>query len=142
MALLNTTSWSLAFKLSLTITAVVTSVGFLIGILMVVQDWKRFQNDLAEKALLLSESISITAPKAMLRKDYWSLYLSLKNMASKGPGARSEHEITDAMILDADGIVQAHLHPAEHPIGLLFSPENEDDKALFREAMTVRTPLC
>ncbi|MBV2136597.1 MAG: hypothetical protein B6D82_12585 [gamma proteobacterium symbiont of Ctena orbiculata] len=76
----------------------------------------------------------------MLRKDYWSLYLSLKNMASKGPGARSEHEITDAMILDADGIVQAHLHPAEHPIGLLFSPENEDDKALFREAMTVRTP--
>ncbi|MEW8454434.1 MAG: HAMP domain-containing sensor histidine kinase [Candidatus Thiodiazotropha sp.] len=140
MALFNTTSWSLAFKLSLTITAVVTSVGFLIGILMVVQDWKRFQNDLAEKALLLSESISITAPKAILRKDYWSLYLSLKNMASKGPGARSEHEITDAMILDAEGMVQAHLHPAEHPIGLLFSPRDEDDKALFREAMTVRTP--
>ena len=140
MPILKTKSWPLAIKLSLTITAVVTSVGFLIGVLMVAQDWKRFQNDLGEKALLLSESISTTAPKAILRKDYWSLYLSLKNMASKGPGSRSEHEIIDAMILDSEGLVQAHLHPANHPIGLLFSPQNDVDKAIFKQAMAVRTP--
>lgn len=140
MPKINPKSWPLAIKLSLTITAVVTCVGFLIGVLMVVQDWKRFQNDLGEKALLLSESISITAPKAMLRKDYWSLYLSLKNMASKGPGARSEHEIIDAMILDAEGLVQAHLHPAKHPIGLVFSPDNEAEKAITSQAMAARTP--
>ncbi|MET0049182.1 MAG: ATP-binding protein [Sedimenticola sp.] len=140
MPILRPKSWPLAIKLSLTITAVVTSVGFLIGVLMVVQDWKRFHNELGEKALLLSESIAITAPKAMLRKDYWSLYLSLKNMASRGPGARRDNEITDAMILDSDGRVQAHLHPEKHPMGLVFSPKDEAEQLLFTQAMFARSP--
>ena len=62
-------------KLPLTITAVVTAVGFLIGTVMVVHEWSRAHETLGEKALLLSRSVATTAPKAILRKDFWALYL-------------------------------------------------------------------
>ncbi len=140
MPILSTKSWPLAVKLSLTITVVVTAVGFMIGTVMVVRDWKRFHDDLGEKALLLSETIAITAPKAILRKDYWSLYLSLKNMASGRPETKVGHEIMTAMILDAEGIVQAHLHPAKNPMGLPFSPKNSIEQDLFKKAINTRTP--
>ena len=122
-------------KLSLTITTVVAGVGFMIGAVMVVQDWSRFHDVLGEKALLLTESVAITTPKAMLRKDYWSLYLSLKNMTSR------ENEIITAMILDTEGRVQAHLHPTKNPMGLLFSPENRIEQDLFKQAMSTREPI-
>ena len=102
---------------------------------MVSQDWSRFNEELGEKALLLSESVAITTPKSMQRKDYWSLYLSLKNMTSR------KHEIISAMILDAEGKIQAHLHPADNPMGLLFSPENTIEQNLFKQAMTAREPI-
>jgi two-component system NtrC family sensor kinase len=134
MPIFSPKSWPLAIKLSLTITIIVAAVGFMIGTVMVVQDWKRFHQVLGEKALLLSESIAITTPKAMLRKDYWSLYLSLKNMSSK------RHEIVTAMVLDSEGRIQAHIHPAKNPMGLLFSPENAIEQDLFRQAMSAREP--
>jgi signal transduction histidine kinase len=132
---LNPKSWSLAVKLSLTITAVVTAVGFMIGAVMVVHDWTRAHEVLGEKALLLSESVAITAPKAMLRKDIWSLYLGLKNMRS------GRHEIVSAMILDAEGRIQAHLHPAKNPTGLLFAPESELENDLAMRALKARQPV-
>ena len=102
---------------------------------MVSQDWSRFNEELGEKALLLSESIAITTPKSMLRKDYWSLYLSLKNMTSR------KHEIITAMILDAEGKIQAHLHPADNPMGLFYSPVNSIEQNLFEQAMAAREPI-
>lgn len=141
MPILSPRSWPLAVKLSLTITTVVAAVGFMIGAVMVAQDWKRFQDVLGEKALLLSESVAITTPKAMLRKDHWSLYLSLKNMATRRPGTKGNHEIITAMILDAEGRVQAHLHPANNPMGLPFSPENSIEQSLFQQAMSARMPI-
>jgi signal transduction histidine kinase len=108
---------------------------------MFVQDGKRFHDELGEKALLLSEFVAITTPKAMLRKDYWSLYLSLKNIASRRPGTRGSHKIIAAMILDAEGRVQAHLHPAENPMGLPFSPGNTVEQNLFKQAMSARSPI-
>jgi len=132
---LNPKSWTLAIKLSLTITAAVTAVGFMIGAVMVIHDWTRAQEVLGEKALLLSESVAISAPKAILRKDFWSLYLGLKNMRS------GRHEIISAMILDAEGRIQAHLHPAKNPMGLLFTPENELEKDLTKRAMRARQPV-
>ena len=102
---------------------------------MVSQDWSRFNEELGEKALLLSESVAITTPKSMQRNDYWSLYLSLKNMSSR------KQEIITAMILDAEGRVQAHLYPADNPLGLLFSPANSIEQDLFTRAMTVREPV-
>jgi two-component system NtrC family sensor kinase len=134
-------SWPLAIKLSLTITAVVTAVGFMIGAVTVVQDWKYFYDDLGERALLLSESVAITAPKSMLRKDYWSLYLSLKNMASRKPGTKGSHKVITAMILDAEGRVQAHLHPADNPMGLPFSASNTIEQSLAQQALKTRMPI-
>jgi len=135
MPIFSPKSWPLAIKLSVTITIIVAAVGFMIGAVMVVQDWKRFHEVLGEKALLLSESVAITTPKALLRKDYWSLYLSLKNMTSK------RHEIVTAMVLDSEGRVQAHLHPAENPMGLLFAPETAIEQDLFKRAMSAREPI-
>jgi len=141
MPILSPRSWSLAIKLPLTITVVVATVGFMIGAVMVVQDWTRFHDELGEKALLLSESVATTAPRGMLRKDYWSLYQSLKNIAARRAGTGGGHEIITAMILDAEGLIQAHLQPAENPLGLIFSPTSELDQELFRQAMSARKPI-
>ncbi len=135
MPIFSPKSWPLAIKLSVTITTVVAGVGFMIGAVMVVQDWKRFHDELGEKALLLAESVAITTPKAMLRKDYWSIYLSLKNMASR------KHEIITAMILDTEGMVQAHLNPARNPMGLLYSPDSVAEQDLLLQAMSTREPI-
>ncbi len=135
MAISSPKSWPLAIKLSLTFTVLITGVGFLIGAVMVIQDWTRSHKVLGEKAQLLAESIAVTTPKAMLRNDYWSLYLSLKNMASR------RHEIVTAMILDAEGKIQAHLDPAENPMGLRFEPENNLEETLFEQAIATREPI-
>jgi len=135
MPIFSPKSWPLAIKLSVTITTVVAGVGFMIGAVMVVQDWTRFHKVLGEKAQLLAESIAITTPKAMLRKDYWSIYLSLKNMTS------SKHDIITAMILDAEGRVQAHLDPAKNPMGLRFAAENSFEQNLLKQAMSTREAI-
>lgn len=141
MPILNPKSWPLAIKLSLIITSVVSGVGFMIGAVVVIQDWNRFNNELGVKALLLSEFVAITAPKAMLRNDYWQTYLSLKNMASRSSGTKDNHEIITAMILDAEGRVQAHLYPAENPIGLPFSPDNTGEQNFLQYAMSAKKPI-
>ncbi|MCU7846115.1 MAG: HAMP domain-containing histidine kinase [Candidatus Thiodiazotropha sp. (ex Monitilora ramsayi)] len=141
MLLHNPRSWSLAVKLSLTLTAAIAAVGFMIGAVMIVQEWKRFHDELGEKALLLAETIAITAPKAILRRDNWSLYLSLKNLAMGRPGTSGIHEITTAMVLDANGLVQAHLHPADNPMTYPFSPPNASEKVLLKQAMGARKPI-
>ncbi|MES9904826.1 MAG: HAMP domain-containing sensor histidine kinase [Sedimenticola sp.] len=112
----------------------------MVGAVMLVQDWRNFHDVLGEKALLLSESVAINTPKAMLRKDHWSLYVSLKNMATRTSGTTERHEVLMAMILDSEGRVQAHLKPAKNPMGLPFSPENEIERALFDQAMSTREP--
>ncbi len=141
MSLFSPRTWPLAIKLSLTITAAVTAVGFTVGVVMVIQEWNHLHDDLGEKALLLSESVAITASRAILRKDYWLLYLSLKNMASRRPGTRDGPEVITAMILDAEGKVQAHLHSAENPIGLPFSPRSTLENDLSHRAMSTRIPM-
>ncbi|MCU7891695.1 MAG: HAMP domain-containing histidine kinase [Candidatus Thiodiazotropha sp. (ex Ustalcina ferruginea)] len=141
MPVLSPKSWPLAIKLSLTITAVVAAVGFMIGAVIVAQDWKRFQDELGTKALLLSEFVAITTPKAMLRKDYWQLYLSLKNMASRRSDTTGGHEVITAMILDTEGKVMAHLHPAENKMDLPFSPGNRIEEELFQQAMSTRSTI-
>ncbi len=141
MPILNPRSWPVAIKLSATITVFVASVGFMIGAVMVVQDWTRFHDELGEKALLLSESVAITAPRAMRRKDYWPLYQSLKNIAARRTGTGGSHEIITAMILDAEGLIQAHLQPAGNPLGLIFSPTDELEQELLRRAMSARKPI-
>ena len=132
MALVKPKSWPIAIKLPLTITAVVTIVGFMIGAFMVAQNWSRLHGALGEKALLLSESVATIAPKAMLRKDYWALYVNLRNITLQ------QKEIVTAMILDANGIVHAHLHPADNPMGLPFSAGSDLELELLKRAIAAR----
>ncbi len=139
--ILSPGSWPLAIKISLTITAIVTAVGFMIGTVMIAQDWKRFHDELGEKALLLAESIAVTTPKSILRKDYWSLYQSLKNVASRRPGTSGSHEVITAMILDAEGKVQAHLQPGKYALDLPFSSIEAIEQKLFQQAMAARTSV-
>jgi two-component system NtrC family sensor kinase len=141
MSLLSPRSWPLAIKLSLIITIVVAVVGFMIGAVMLMHNWKHFHDDLGEKALLLSETVAITTPKAMLHRDYWSLYQSLKNTISRRPGTKESHEVITAMILNAKGEIQAHLHPAENPMGLPFSPSSTLEQDLLQQAMSARKPI-
>jgi len=141
MSLLNPLTWSLSVKFSLTITAVVAGVGFMIGAVIVAQDWMRFHSVLGEKAVLLAESLAATAPKAILRKDFWSLYMSLKHIAPNSPTETQQNQVISAMILDADGRVQAHLQPSKNPIGLQFSPADENEQRLLEEALTARIPI-
>ncbi len=138
--MLNPRSWPLSLKFSLTITAVVAGVGFMIGAVIVVQDWWRFHEVLGEKALLMAESVAVTAPKAMLRKDFWTLYLSLKNITSHSSVEKRQSQAITGMILDAKGRVQAHLQPSKHPIGLLFSPSDENERHLLETALSARSP--
>ncbi|MCU7827655.1 MAG: HAMP domain-containing histidine kinase [Candidatus Thiodiazotropha sp. (ex Myrtea sp. 'scaly one' KF741663)] len=77
----------------------------------------------------------------MLRKDYWQLHLSLKNMASRRSDKTGGHEVITAMILDTEGKVLAHLHPAENKIDLPFSPENKIEEKLFQQAMSTRSTI-
>ncbi len=112
----------------------------MIGTVIVVQDWWRFHAALGEKALLLAESVAVTAPKAMLRKDYWSLYLSLKNMASRSSGKAQSSQVVTGMILDDIGRVQAHLNPSKHPLGLQFSAADPNERDLFETALSARSP--
>ena len=135
MAVFKPKSWPLAIKLPLTITAVVTIVGFMIGAFMVAQNWSRLHEALGEKALLLSESVATIAPKAMLRKDYWALYTNLRNITLQ------QKEIVTAMILDTNGIVQAHLQPADNPLGLPFLATNDLERELLQRALAAREPL-
>ena len=135
MSNLNPKSWPLSVKLSLTITVAVTTVGFMIGTVMVIHEWSRAHETLGDKALLLSRSIATTAPKAILRKDFWSLYTSLKNLQSGTP------DIGAAMILDENGKVLAHLNPAKNPMGLEYSPENDLDREHYQRAMEARVQL-
>ncbi len=138
---LNPESWPLSVKLSLTITSVVTAIGFLIGTVVVIQDWNRFHDELGVKALLLAKFVAATTPKAMLRKDYWQIYLSLKNIKFPSPGTKNNHKIINAMILDAQGRVQAHLEPAKYPIGLPFSPANTIEQNYLQQILNAKKPM-
>lgn len=102
---------------------------------MVVQEWSRSHEVLGEKALLLSESIAKIAPKAILRKDFWALYQSLKNIGS------GKQDISSAMILDADGVVLAHLDPANNPLGQFFIPQEQKENKINQQALESREPL-
>lgn len=136
MMRLNFLPKGLSVKFALTITTVVAGVAFTIGAVIVTLDWQRFQRELEDKALLLAHSVAVTAPEHILQSDYWSLYKSLKNMASQTPGTR----VLNGMILDPDGIVLAHLNPNDNPLGEPPSQSSEMEASLFAKAKNVRTP--
>jgi two-component system, NtrC family, sensor kinase len=134
-------SWGLSFKFALTITAVVAGVAFTIGAVIVTQDWRRFHDELEEKALLLTRSVEITAPDAILQNDSWSLYRSLRNMAQRRGGGMRQTQILTAMVLAPDGRVLAHLQPKDHPLGVKLTPVGQSETQLFEASLAARMPM-
>lgn len=132
-------SWGLSFKFALAITAVVASVAFTIGAVIVVQDWYRFHEELEERALLLAGSVAVTAPDAILRNDFWFLYQSLKKMANGNPRGLEHTPVVTGMIVDPGGRVIAHLQPKDHPLGLPIAPSDDEEGKLLEAAKSART---
>ncbi len=140
MRLFNLSSQGLSVKLALTITAVVAGVAFTIGIVIVSMDWQRFDRELENKSLLLAHSVAVTAADDILRNDHWSLFKSLKQMARKGPGELRETTILTAMIIDPKGLVLAHLHPDQNPLGLPLRLDDSMEEALLAAVRKLRVP--
>ncbi len=126
---------SLPARLMITITAIVGMVGFTIGATVIVQDWYRSRGVLEEKAILLSRSIALAAPEAILQSDNWSLYKNLRKLASHSMGGMRDARILSGMVLDPDGGILAHLDPAEHPIGTRLAPRTAVDKEILENAL-------
>lgn len=133
-------NWGLSFKFAMTITIVVASVAFTIGAVIVTLDWRRFYNDLVEKAQLLTHSLAMTAPDSILRNDSWTLYRSLRDMAQQRGAAMRQTMVQTVMVLDPEGRVLAHLQPKNHPLGIVFEPGTDEEKRLFRKALAAREP--
>lgn len=127
-------AWSLRVKLPLTLTAVVAGVAFTIGLAVVADAQSRFRADLEEKALLLAHSIAIKAPDLVLRNDAWTLYKTLRSLASAEQVGIPAAPILTAMILDPQGVVLAHLAPAENPLGL---PLAERTPEVWRQVQSI-----
>jgi two-component system, NtrC family, sensor kinase len=130
----------LSVKFALTITAVVAGVAFTIGAVIVTLDWQRFHRELENKALLLAHSVSLTASEHILRKDHWSLFKSLKKMASEGTGQLRQTEVLTAMIINPKGVVLAHLKPKENPLGMPLAPSSDIEKKLLSSVTKFRIP--
>ena len=139
MKLFFSRSRGLSFKFALAITAVVAGVAFTIGAVIVVQDWRRFHQNLEERAHLLARSVAVAAPQAILRNDSWFLYQSLKKMADRNPGEMQYIQVVTAMILDPEGHVLAHLKPKDHPLGLRLGASNDEEVALLEAAKSARS---
>lgn len=130
----------LSVKFALTITVAVASVAFAIGAVMVTLNWQRFQQELENKALLLANSVAVTAPADILQNDYWSLYKSLKNMAKKGTGVLRETQVITAMIIDPKGVVLTHLQPDKNPLGMPLAHSNKTEERLLNAVKNLRSP--
>jgi two-component system, NtrC family, sensor kinase len=141
MSLFKPYVWSLAVKLSLSFVSIITGVGFMIGIIVVFQDWIRFNKALEQKALLLSEFVAITTPRAILRNDYWTMHQRIKHLAEKQNKHENSNAVVTAMILDEKGRVQAHLHPEKNPIGLVYSPTDAHEKNFYKLSMQTKSPM-
>ncbi len=135
-------SWNLTFKMSLTITVVVAVVAFTIGSAIIAYDQQRFRDELGVKAVLLARSVAVTAPDLILHNDLWSLFKSLKNMASGNiHGDVTETRIATAMILAPDGVVLAHLRSSEHPVGLPYKHPGKAEHYLLEQSLAARKPM-
>lgn len=140
MKLLHPHSWSLSVKFPLMITAVVTGAAVVIGVAVVAQYRQHLERALEEKALLLARATSATAAEAILRQDYWSLYLNLKQTATRASGGGQDTHVLTGMVLDAEGRVLAHLDPRHHPLGLPTSPKGTAERQLLATALKTQTP--
>ncbi len=133
-------SWSLSVKIPFAHTVMIVGVALTIGIVVVAQARVQFREELEEKVLLMARDVAATAPEAILRNDYWTLYNTLRQKASHLPVRIGEPRLLSGMVLNVDGRVLAHLDPVNHPLGLALAPVEEAERRLLDDALTILTP--
>lgn len=131
--------WSLMVKLPLTITAVVAGVAFTIGLSVVADSYNRFRADLEDKALLLAHSVAVKAPEMVLRHDTWSLYKTLRTVADTERDGIARVPVLTGAVIEPGGVVLAHLHPTDAPLGLVLPAR--PDRPWARLAMVARSAV-
>lgn len=139
MSALRPSTWSLSLKLPVIVCLVVMGVAGVIGAGVVGKDRMELRNALADKARLLARWVAATAADPMLRNDSWSVYRTLRQIASEGVDDKSE--LITAMVLDRDGKVSAHLHPGANPIGLPLPVRDDEERTLLSAALAARAPI-
>lgn len=132
-------SLSLSFKLPFVLSIIVATVAATIGVAMVDRDRQRLREELRGKALLLARSVAVTAPEPLLRGDSWTLYKALRQITQGAHGAR-ETTLRTAMVLDPDGRVLAHIHPALFPIGLPAVDDDSAERSRLQAELAMRQP--
>ncbi|MFQ5565397.1 MAG: sensor histidine kinase [Paracoccaceae bacterium] len=135
MNLLRPRSWSLMAKVPLTITLVALGSALVIGLIIIQQDWARQREALANRTLLLTQTTAATATGAILRTDVWALYRSLKQVARRSADGPGDPLVAEAVFLDSEGIVLAHIDPANNPVGLPLSIGDESEARLLAHAL-------
>lgn len=138
MKQLRPSAWSLAVKLPVIVCLVVAGVAAVIGIAVIGKDRSQLQEAQSEKAGLLARWVSAGVAEPMLRNDTWSIYRSLRQVVAGG--IERQDEVVTAMVLDTDGIVLAHLHPSQNPIGLPFAVHDGDEMRMLVAALGTATP--
>jgi signal transduction histidine kinase len=133
-------SWSLSAKIPFTHSVMIVGVALTIGVVVVAQAWVQFREELEEKALLLARDVAATAPEAILRNDYWTLYNTLRQTASHMPAGIGEPRLLSGMVLDVEGRVLAHLDPMNYPLGMALAPLDEVERRLLDDVMKILTP--
>lgn len=130
-------SWSLAVKLPIIICLVVAGVAVVTGFTVIQKERIDLRQALAEKAVLLSRWVAAGSAEPMMRNDVWPIYRTLRQISSSEVDAG--RDVVTAMVLDAEGVVLAHLDPGVHPIGLPLSIEGDDADLLARSLAATET---
>lgn len=138
MRLLHPATWSLSIKLPLTLSAVVVGVAGIIATTIILQDRQRLNAAIEEKALFMARAVAAAAIEDVLRNDFWSLYKSLRQVATRLTDQARDSGVLAGMVLDAEGRVLAHLAPARHRLGLPLATQTETETALKERSLALR----
>ncbi|MBI4968241.1 MAG: HAMP domain-containing protein [Rhodospirillales bacterium] len=138
MKLLRPQVWSLSVKLPLTLSAVVVGVSGVIATTIILQDHQRLNTALEEKALFMARAVAATAIEDVLRNDFWSLYKSLRQVATGLTDQARDSRVLTGMVLDSEGRVLAHLAPARHRLGLPLETETEPEAEFKERSLALR----
>lgn len=130
---------SLSFKLPFVLSLVVSVVAATIGLVMADRDRQMLRDELRSRALLLARTVAVTAAEPLVRGDSWALYKSLRQI-TQAPEVGHETKVITAMVLDAQGRVQAHIYPTFYPIGLPALSEDTLEGRRIGSELTLQEP--
>lgn len=138
MTFIRPSSWSLSVKLPVIVCLVVVGVSFITGIAIIRKDSNQMGTALEKRAELLSRWLAANCAESLQRHDTWPAYRMLRQVTTESQENASD--ILTAMVLDRQGLVLAHLNPAENPVGLRLKTPDGEEKTLLNSALNADSP--